>query len=149
MIARALVLAGAAATTAATVLPWVTVKGLALTLDLGLIGADVSAVDRTVSGTDTSLWPVLVGIGAIVAVLGLLGVARRVLVALGLLVTIAGGLLLVYMANVIDIETRGSGALERAAAEALLTSSVGPGTPVLLAGGLAIVVGALQLRPRE
>lgn len=143
MMSRVLSLGGAAAVVLAALLPWVTVKGPSLTLDLGLVGARASAGDRTVAGVDTALWPVLVGVGAAVAVLALLGVARRVLLVLGLLVTVAGALLLVYMVNVIDVETRDGGALERAAADALLTSSVGPGTPLLLAGGLAIVAGSL------
>jgi hypothetical protein len=140
-------LAGAAATILAAFLPWVTLKGLTVTLDLGLVGADAGVANRTVSGTDTSLWPALVAIGVVVAALALLGIARRLVLALGLLVTVAGGLLLFYMANVIDIATRGGGELEqelkRALADALLTSSVGPGTPLLLAGGVAIVAGAL------
>ena len=143
MMSRVLSLGGEAAVVLAALLPWVTVKGPSLTLDLGLVGAQASAGDRTVAGVDTARGPVLVGVGAAVAVLALLGVARRVLLVLGLLVTVAGALLLVYMVNVIDVETRDGGALERAAADALLTSSVGPGTPLLLAGGLAIVAGSL------
>jgi hypothetical protein len=143
-------LAGAAATILAAFLPWVTLKGLTVTLDLGLVGAETGAGNRTVSGTDTSLWPALVALGVIVAALALLGIARGLVLALGLLVTVAGGLLLVYMANVIEIETRGGGelerALKRALTDALLSSSVGPGTPLLLAGGLAIVAGALLHR---
>jgi hypothetical protein len=140
-------LAGAAATILAAFLPWVTLKGLTVTLDLGLVGADAGVANRTVSGTDTQLWPALVAIGIVVAALALLGIARRLVLALGLLVTVAGALLVFYMANVIDIATRGGGeleqALKRALADALLTSSVGPGTPLLLAGGVAIVAGAL------
>jgi hypothetical protein len=143
-------LAGAAATILAAFLPWVTLKGLTVTLDLGLVGAEVAPGSRTVSGTDTSLWPALVAVGVVVAALALLGIARGLVLALGLLVTVAGGLLLVYVANVIEIETRGGGELERslkrALADALLTSSVGPGTPLLLAGGVAIVAGALLRR---
>lgn len=138
-----LVLTGAAATVLAAFVTWVTVTGLTVTLDLGLIGADLDAGGRTVAGTDTALWPALVGAGIVAAVLGLLGVARGLLVALGLLIATAGGALLFYMANVIDIETRGDSELERAAAQALLESSVGPGTPLLLAGGVLIVFGAL------
>jgi hypothetical protein len=141
-----LLLGGATATILATLLPWVTVSGPSLTLALDLVGAQVRTGDRTVAGVDTALWPVLAGIAVVVAVLALLGVARRLLLVLGLLVTAAGALLLVYMANVIDIETRGNNELERAAAEALLSSSIGPGTPLLLGGGLAIVAGALLLR---
>lgn len=146
MLSRVLLLGGAAATLLAALLPWVTVNGPSLSLDLGLVGARAQAGDRTVAGLDTSLWPVLTGVAAIVAALALLGIARRVLLVLGLLVTAAGALLLVYMANVIEIETKDSGELERAAADALLTSSIGPGTPVLLAGGIAIVAGALLAR---
>jgi hypothetical protein len=147
MLSRAFILAGATATLLAAFLPWVTVKGLSVSLDLGLVGADVGAANRTVAGTDTSLWPVLVGIAGVVAVLGLLGVARRAVLVLGLLVTAGGALLLVYMANVLDIATRGKGGeLKRLLADALLSSSVGPGTPLLLAGGLAIVTGALLRR---
>jgi hypothetical protein len=143
-------LAGAAATVLAAFLPWVTLKGLTVTLDLGLVGAEAGAGNRTVSGTDTSLWPALVALGVVVAALALLGISRGLVLALGLLVAVAGGLLLVYVANVIEIETRGGGelerALKRALADALLSSSVGPGTPLLLAGGLAIVAGALLQR---
>jgi hypothetical protein len=141
-----LLLGGAAATILATLLPWVTVSGPSLTLELGLVGAEVRSGDRTVAGVDTALWPLLAGIGVVVAALALLGVARRLLLVLGLLVTAAGALLLVYMVNVVDIETRGHNELERAAADALLSSSIGPGTPLLLGGGLAMVAGALLLR---
>ena len=143
MTSRVLLLGGAAALVIGALLPWVTVDGPSLTLDLGLVSAQATPADRTVSGLDTPLWPLLVGTAALVAVLALLGVARRVLLALGLLAAVAGALLLVYMANVIDLETRDGGALERAAADALLTSSLGLGTPLLLAGGIAIAAGSL------
>ncbi len=80
--------------------------------------------------------------------LGLLGVARRLLVGLGLLIALAGGVLLAYMSNVIEIETEDSGELERAAAQSLLDSTVGPGTPLLLAGGVLILAGGLIARRR-
>ncbi len=147
MIARVLLLGGAGAMALAALLPWVTVSGPSPSLDLGLVGAEARTGDRTVAGLDTSLWPVLLGVAVIVAALALLGIARRVLLVLGLLVTAAGALLLVYMANVVELETTDSGELGRAAADALLTSSTGPGTPVLLAGGIAIVAGALLARP--
>jgi len=145
VIARTLILAGAAATLVAAFLPWVTVKGLPVTLDLGLVGAEVSLGSRTVAGTDTVLWPVLVGVALVVAALGLFAGAWRLVFMIGLLVSVAGGVLLFYVANVIDLETRGSNQLMRAAADALLTSSIGPGTPLLLGGGLAIVAGSLLL----
>jgi hypothetical protein len=145
MIARTLILAGAAATLVSAFLPWVTVKGLPVTLDLGLVGAEVSLGSRTVAGTDTVLWPALVAVALVVAALGLFGVAWRLVFMIGLIVSVAGGVLLFYVANVIDLETRGSNQLMRAAADALLSSSIGPGTPLLLGGGLAIVIGSLLL----
>lgn len=146
MIARALGLVGGAATILSAFLTWVTVTGLTVTLDLDLISADAGAGNRTVAGTDTALWPAIVAVGMLAAVLALLGAARIVLIGLGLLTTIAGGLLLAYMANVLELETRDGAELERAAARSLLDSSVGPGTPVLLAGGILILLGALARR---
>ena len=146
MIPRALILAGAAATLLSAFLPWVTVKGLPVTLDLGLVGAEVSLGSRTVAGTDTVLWPGLVAVALVVAALGLFGVAWRLVFMIGLIVSVAGGVLLFYVANVIDLETRGSNQLMRAAADALLSSSIGPGTPLMLGGGVAIVVGSLLAR---
>lgn len=146
MLPRLLVLAGATATVLSVFLTWVTVTGLTVTLDLALAVADLGPEDRAVAGIDTVLWPALVAVGALAAVLGLLGVARPVLIGLGLLTTLAGGLLLAYMANVIAVETRGGSELERAAADALLDSSVGPGTPVLLLGGVLIALGGFAQR---
>ncbi|MDP1849206.1 MAG: hypothetical protein Q8K79_15555 [Solirubrobacteraceae bacterium] len=146
MIARALGLVGGAATILSAFLTWVTVTGLTVTLDLDLISADAGAGNRTVAGTDTALWPAIVAVGMLSAVLALLGAARIVLIGLGLLTTIAGGLLLAYMANVLELETRDGAELERAAARSLLDSSVGPGTPVLLAGGVLILLGGLAQR---
>src|SRR2546429_343015 len=61
MISRILVLVGAAAVLGSVGLPWVTVKGaLPSKLDLGLLGAEVSPLGKTVSGTDTKAWPVVV-----------------------------------------------------------------------------------------
>lgn len=146
MVSRLLVLVGAAATILSAFLTWVTVSGLTVTLDLALAAADLGPGDRTVAGTDTALWPALVAVGVVAAVLGLLGAARPVLVGLGLLTTLAGALLLAYMANVIELETRGSSELEQAAADALLESSIGPGTPVLVVGGALILLGGLAQR---
>jgi len=145
VLSRILLLGGATATILAALLPWVTARGPSLALDLGLVGARASAGERTVAGLDTALWPVLAAVAVVVAALALLGIARRVLLVRGLLVAVADGLLLYYIANVIDIETRGDSALKPAGADALLSSSTGPGTPLLLAGGIAIVAGALLL----
>ncbi|MEA2137546.1 MAG: hypothetical protein QOG56_696 [Solirubrobacteraceae bacterium] len=143
-VSRLLLLAGAAGVALSALLPWVTIRGIAL--DLGPIGARVSPVARTVNGTDTSLWPLLLGAAALVAILALLGIARRVLLGLGLLVTAAGGALLYYVSNAVEIEAGGRSAVEQLLANALITSSTGPGTPLLIAGGLAIVLGALLAR---
>jgi hypothetical protein len=139
---RLLLLAGALGLALSVLLPWVTVRGPALNLDLGIVGAKVSSGSKTVAGVETSLWPFAIAIAAVVAVVTVLGVATRLLAILGLLVTIAGAALLYYCANVLDIETSGN-ALKRAVSDAILTSSTGPGPPLILASGLAILVGAL------
>jgi hypothetical protein len=143
MISRVLVLAGAAAVLVSVGLPWVTVKGaLPSTLDLGLLGASVSPLGKTVSGTETKAWPIVVAIGAVVAVLALVGVAKKLILLLGLLTTVAGGGLLYYVMNVVDIETKGD-TLKNALANMALDSSPGAGPILLIAGGLAIAIGAL------
>ncbi|MGI9100502.1 MAG: hypothetical protein ACR2H2_18775 [Solirubrobacteraceae bacterium] len=141
---RLLLLAGAAGLALSVLLPWVTVKGLALNLDLGVVGADITPGSRTVAGVETSVWPVAVGVAAVVFVLTLLNVARMLLAVLGLLVTAAGGGLLYYTANVIDIETRDGGPIAQAIANAVVESSTGPGPPLILASGIAILAGALM-----
>jgi hypothetical protein len=143
-IARPLLFAGAAGTALTALLPWVTVNGIAL--DLGVIGAQTSLGARTVNGTDTSLWPILLGAGAVVAVLAALNVARKLLLALGVLIVVAAGGLLYYVANAVEIEAGKGNAIEKLIAEAAITSSTGPGPPLLLASGAAIVIGALLAR---
>lgn len=143
ILSRVVVLAGAAAVLGSVTVPWVTVKGaLPGKLDLGVLGAQVSPLGKTVSGSDTKAWPVIAGVGAVVAVLALLGVARKLLLLLGLVTTLAGGALLYYVLNVVDIETRGD-ALKHALATTALSSSTGAGPILLLAGGLAILVGSV------
>jgi hypothetical protein len=143
MLSRLVVLAGAAAVLGSVTQPWVTIKGaLPSRLNLGVLGADVSPLGKTVSGTDTKAWPIVVGVGAVVAALAVLGLARKLLVLLGLLTTLAGGALLYYVLNVVDIETRGD-TLKHSLATTALHSSAGAGPILLLAGGLAILVGAL------
>ncbi len=139
---RMLLLAGAAGLALSVLLPWVTVKGPGLNLDLGIVGAKVTSGSRTVAGVETSIWPVAVGIAVLVLVLTLLGVASRLLALVGLVVTAAGAALLYYCSNVLDIETSGS-ALKRAISDAVLTSSVGPGPPLIIFSGLAILIGGL------
>ncbi|HZQ78896.1 MAG TPA: hypothetical protein VFE55_16295 [Acidimicrobiia bacterium] len=143
ILSRVVVLAGAAAVLGSVTVPWVTVKGaLPGTLDLGVLGAHVSPLGKTVSGTDTKAWPFVAGVGAVVAVLALLGLARKLLLLLGLITTLAGGALLYYVLNVVDIETKGD-TLKHALATTALSSSTGAGPVLLLAGGLAILVGSL------
>ncbi len=146
MISRVLVLAGAAATILSAFLTWVTVDGPSATLRLGLLGADAGAADHAVAGTDTVLWPAIIAAGAIAALFAVVGMGRAALVAAGLVTTIAGGLLLVYMLNVVEYETRDESKLERDVARALFDSTVGVGTPLLLAGGILILLGGLTAR---
>jgi hypothetical protein len=139
---RLLLLAGACGLALSVLLPWVTVKGPGLSIDLGIVGAKVSSGSRTVAGIETSVWPVAVGLAALVAVVTLLGFATRLLAIVGVLVTLAGAALLYYCANVLDIETSGS-SIKRLISDAVLTSSTGPGPPLVLASGIAILAGAL------
>ncbi|HEV3364425.1 MAG TPA: hypothetical protein VG795_09850 [Acidimicrobiia bacterium] len=143
MISRIFVLVGAAAVLVSVALPWVTVEGaLPSTLDLGLLGAEVSPLGKTVSGTETKAWPVVAAVGAVVGLLAVLGLARKLILLLGLLTTVAGGALLYYVMNVVDIETKDD-TLKNALATMALDSSAGAGPILLLAGGLAIAIGAL------
>ncbi|MEA2220369.1 MAG: hypothetical protein QOJ35_2995 [Solirubrobacteraceae bacterium] len=144
-VARLLLLAGAAGMALSALLPWVTIGGR-LGLDLGLIGAKVTLGSRTVSGTETSLWPAIVGVAAVVAALAVVNVGRNLLLVLGLVVVAGGGALLYYAANVVDIEAGKRDPIQRALADALISSSVGPGPALLLAAGIAIVTGALLAR---
>jgi hypothetical protein len=143
-VSRLLLLGGAAGLALSVLLPWVTIKGLGL--ELGPIGAEVTPGSRTVAGLDTSLWPVLLGVGAVVAILGLLNVARKLLLGLGLIVVAGGGALLYYLSNVIEIESSSGSQIEKLFAQALITSSVGPGAPLIIASGIAILAGALLAR---
>jgi hypothetical protein len=140
-IARILILAGAGGVVASAFLPWVTVEGLPIHLDL--LDVRISPVGTTVAGTDTAAWPGVVGAGALVGLLALLNLARRLLVLLGLVVTVAGAGLLYYVLNVVDIETAGRSMVEQAVAGATISSSAEAGPFVLLASGLAILSGSL------
>jgi hypothetical protein len=142
-IGRLLLLAGAAGVVAAAFLPWVTVKGAPI--DLELLRADVSAAGRTVSGTETAAWPGVVGVGGLVAVLAVLNLARKLVVLLGLLVTLAGAGLLYYVLNVVDIEASGN-VIQETLAGALVSSTAEAGPFLLLASGIAILVGAILNR---
>ena len=143
-VSRLLLLAGAAGMALSALLPWVTIQGIGL--DLGLVGAEVSPGARTVNGIDTSIWPVILAVAGVVAILALLNLARKLLLVVGLLVIAAGGALLYYVSNAVELETDDRGPIAQMIADAVITSSTGPGTPLLLASGLAIAVGALLAR---
>jgi hypothetical protein len=143
-VSRLLLLAGAGGIALSALLPWVKIEGIGL--DLGLIGAKVSPGTNTIAGTDTSVWPVILVIAAVVALLALFKLARRVLLVLGLLAIAAGGGLLYYCSNVVELELSGGSELRRRLAEELVLSSTGPGPAVLLASGILVVAGALLMR---
>ena len=143
MLSRILVLVGAAAVLGSVTVPWVTVKGaLPAQLHPGLLGANASPLSKTVSGTDTKVWPIVAGVGAVVAALALLGLARKLLVLLGLLTTLAGGGLVYYVLHAVDLATKDD-TLKHKLATAALDNSAGAGPFLLLAGGLCVLVGAL------
>lgn len=139
-IGRLLLLAGATGVIGAAFLPWVTVEGAPI--DLDLLRTDISAAGRTVSGTETPAWPVVVGVGGVIAVLALLNLARKLILLLGLVVTLAGAGLVYYVMNVVDIETSDN-SIKETLAGALISSSAEPGPFLLLASGIAILIGAL------
>ena len=141
-IGRLLLLGGAAGVIGAAFLPWVTVSGAPIDLDLIQVG--ITGVGKTVSGTDTAAWPGVVGVGALVALLAVFNLARKLLILLGLLVTVAGAGLLYYVLNVVDIETSGNALKELGGSFASSTAEAGPF--LLLASGLAIVAGAVLNR---
>ena len=143
-VARLFLLAGAGGMVLSAMLPWVKIEGIGL--DLGLIGAKVSSGTTTIAGTDTSVWPVILVVAAVVALLALLKLARRALLVLGLLAIAAGGGLLYYCSNVVELELSDGSDVRRRLAEELVLSSTGPGPAVLLASGVLIVAGALLMR---
>jgi hypothetical protein len=140
-LGRVVGIAGAVLIAVAAVLPWVTVSGR-LPLDLGLLGADVTAGGRTVGGEDTAAFPYLLGLAAGTSVLTVLGRARRLLLLLGVLVTVAGGALVYYLTHVVDIETSDRSVVERTAAELALDSSVELGPYALILAGVLVIAGA-------
>lgn len=144
-LARLLLLVGAGGVVASAFLPWVTVEGTPIALDLDWLGADVRPGGTTVSGTETDAWPVVVAVGGVVALLALLSVARKLLMLFGLLVVVAGAGLVWYTTNVVDIETSGN-TIGGVIADAALESSAQVGPFVLVASGAAILAGALALR---
>ncbi|HEY2833306.1 MAG TPA: Trp biosynthesis-associated membrane protein [Sporichthyaceae bacterium] len=142
---RLLALVGSVGVVVSTFLPWVTIQGLPLHLDL--LGTNVSAIRTTVSGTDTKAWPPLVGVAGVAALLALFGILRKLLVLIGLLTLIAGAGLVYYVTHVIDIETSHN-TLQRTAAHLAVASSTEPGPFVLLAAGICMFLGGLAAAAR-
>lgn len=140
---RLLLLAGAAGLALSVLLPWVTITGLSLALDLDIVSAEVTPGSRTVAGLETNAWPAAIGIAAAVAILTVLNIARKLIAVLGAIAAAGGAALVYYTSNVIDIETSDSGPVARALADAVVDGSMGPGPPLILASGIAILVGAL------
>jgi hypothetical protein len=147
-LGRLLSAVGAFGVLVSVLLPWVTVSGTPLDLDLGLLSVDIVPGGRTVSGTGTSVWPIVVVAGLVV--LGLIVVPRagRLIAALGGLIALAGAGLLYYAENIIRFKTEQHGAIVALIAKATITSSTGPGPPVLLASGLVILAGGLAASSR-
>ena len=141
---RVLTLIGAAMLALGAVLPWIVVEGVPLKLDW--LDVRVPVNGREVSGTDTPLWPFLLGLAAVIAVLGVLARAWRVLLGLGLLTLVGTGALMYYLRNVIEIETSGRSGLEQTLAEVAVRAPVQSGPYLLLVGALFIVAGALTRR---
>ncbi|MBA3746199.1 MAG: hypothetical protein H0W96_01740 [Solirubrobacterales bacterium] len=65
--------------------------------------------------------------------------------SIGLLVIVAGAGLLYYVSDAVELETEGN-RIEQLIADAVISSSTGPGVPLLLASGLAIAIGAALAR---
>jgi drug/metabolite transporter superfamily protein YnfA len=148
VLGRLLCVLGALGVLASVFLPWVTVSGTPLDLDLGLLSVDIVPGGRTVSGTGTSIWPVFVVAGLLVLGLSVIPRAGRAIAALGGLIAVAGAGLVYYVENIIKFKTEQHGAIVALIAKATITSSTGPGPPLLLASGLVILVGGLASAAR-
>jgi hypothetical protein len=147
-LGRLLSIAGGLGVLVSVFLPWVTVSGTPLDLNLGLLSVDVAPGGQTVSGTGTSIWPAVVGVGLLVMVLSLLPRAGRLLVVLGGLITLAGAGLVYYVENIIKFKTDQHGEIVRLLAKATITSSTGSGPPLLLASGVVILIGGFAASTR-
>jgi drug/metabolite transporter superfamily protein YnfA len=148
VLGRLLATLGGLGVLASVFLPWVTVSGTPLHLGLGLLSVDIVPGGRTVSGTGTSIWPVIVVAGLLVLGLSVIPRAGRLIAALGGLIAAAGVGLVYYVENIIKFKTDQHGAIVALIAKATITSSTGPGPPLLLASGLVILVGGLAASRR-
>jgi hypothetical protein len=149
LLGRLLTIVGAVGVITSVFLPWVTISGTPLDLNVGLLSVDIVPGGRTVAGTATSIWPVICGVGLLVLILSLVPFAGRLLVVLGALIMIAGAGLTYYVANIVRFKTDQHGAIVRLIANATITSSGGPGPPLLLASGVVILVGGLAASTRR
>jgi hypothetical protein len=147
-LGRLLAIAGAIGVIVSVFLPWVTVSGIPLDLNLGLLSVDIVPGGRTVAGTGTSVWPVICAVGLLVGILGFVPRAGRLIVVLGGLIILAGAGLIYYVENIIKFKTDEHGAIVRLLANATITSSTGPGPPLLLASGVVILIGGLAASAR-
>jgi hypothetical protein len=148
-VGRLLTIAGGIGVVVSVFLPWVTVAGTPLKLGLGLLSVSVVPGGRTVSGTGTSVWPIVLVVGLLVLALGLAPRAGRLLAVLGGLIALAGAGLTYYMANIVNLEADKHGAIVAMLANATITSSTGLGPPLLLASGVVILVGGLAASARS
>jgi len=147
-LGRPLTLLGGVGVLVSVFLPWVTIAGTPLDLGLGLLTVTIVPGGKTVSGTATSVWPIICGVGLLVLVLSLLPRTGKLIAVLGGLVAIAGAGLVYYVANIIAFKTDQHGALVRDIAGATITSQTGPGPPLLLVSGLVILAGGLAVSRR-
>lgn len=147
-VAGVVVALGGALLAAAAAAPWITVRGLSF--DLDLLGVSAGGIGTTVSGSDTDAWPVLVGVGAALALAGVAVLAGRrgtalrgLLLVAGTVVVLAGVGLVYYATNLVDIELRDRSRIEREAAELALSSSPEIGLYLIVAAGGLVILGAL------
>ncbi|HEY5197931.1 MAG TPA: hypothetical protein VIJ51_12985 [Solirubrobacteraceae bacterium] len=147
-LGRLLTIVGAIGVVTSVFLPWVTVSGTPLDLDVGLLSLAIVPGGKTVAGTATSIWPVICGVGLLVGILSLVPRAGRLLAGLGLVIMLAGAGLVYYVENIVKFKTDQHGAIVRLLANAAITSSAGPGPFLLLASGLVILVGGLAASTR-
>jgi hypothetical protein len=148
LLGRLLTILGGLGVLVSVFLPWVTVAGTPLDVNLGLLSVDLDPGGRTISGTGTSVWPIVCVVGLLVLALSLVPRAGRLLALLGALVAVAGAGLVYYVENIVKFKSDGHGALVGLIAKATITSSSGPGPPLLLFSGLVILVGGIAAAGR-
>jgi hypothetical protein len=139
-ISRLLILLGAGGVVLATVVPWASVRG---PLSLDLLNVDADPGGRTVSGTDTPAWPVLLAIAGVIVALVLLNKLRKLIMLFGGLIVLAGAGLLYYVTNAVEIETEGDeikGTIGRLA----FSTDTKLGPYLLIASGALMLIGTAR-----